>query len=78
LDRPFEVRKTEIIGAPTVSEQGLEFEWRGTYSQPGCPDFVFGGLERATFEGDRSRLLEDEMKDGTDTKIQAWLAKYFG
>jgi hypothetical protein len=39
---------------------------------------VFEGIERATFEGDRIRLLEDLIEDGADRRIQEYLARYFG
>ena len=37
---------------------------------------MFGGSERATFEGDRIRLLEDEMQAGSDVAIQDWLDRF--
>ena len=77
LDRRFVERKTEIVGAPTTEDDRIIFEWRGTYSLPGLPDLVFGGTETAIFEGDRIRFLEDDINQGDDAKIQAFLADHF-
>ena len=75
LDRRFDTRRVEIVGAPSAGDNFVFFEWQGTYSKAGCPDLVFGGTERASFEGDRIRLLEDEMAEGSDTTIQEWVAR---
>ena len=73
LDRRFEIRATEIVGAPKVGENSIEFDWRGTYKNAGEPDLVFGGREKATFSGDRIIRLVDTMEEGADQRIQAWL-----
>jgi len=78
LDRKFEERRVEPVGTPTIGEDSFEMSWRGTYTKAGCPDLVFEGIERATFEGDRIRLLEDLIEDGADRRIQEYLARYFG
>jgi hypothetical protein len=78
LDRRFDERHVEPLGEPTVGENSFEIGWRGTYKKAGCPDLVFGGRERATFEGDRIRLLEDLMEEGADRTIQAYVAQHFG
>ncbi|MFK7895515.1 MAG: nuclear transport factor 2 family protein [Myxococcota bacterium] len=75
LDRRFENRLTEIVGAPKIGEGTIEFEWRGTYSTAGEADLVFGGTEHATFSGDRIARLVDTMEEGADQRIQAWLAE---
>lgn len=76
LDRRFDERQVEIVGAPSAGDDFVFFEWKGTYSKAGCPDLVFGGSERATFVGDRIHLLEDEMATGSDVTIQAWVAQH--
>jgi hypothetical protein len=78
LDRKFDERRVEPLGPPTTGENSLELRWRGIYKKAGCPDLVFEGTERATFEEDRIRLLEDLMEDGADRRIQDYLARYFG
>ena len=78
LDRKFDERRLEPVGTPKIGEDSFEMGWRGTYSKAGCPDLVFGGTERATFEGDRILLLEDVIEDGAARRIRDYLARYFG
>jgi len=78
LDRKFDERRVELLGTPTIGENSFEMSWRGTYTKAGCPDLVLEGTERATFEGDRIRLLEDLIADGVDRRIQEYMARYFG
>lgn len=77
LDRRFDERRVEPIGAPKTGVASFEMRWRGTYKKTGCPDLVFEGVERATFEGDRIVLLEDEIEDGADRRIQDYLSRHF-
>jgi hypothetical protein len=77
LDRRFDARRLEPVGEPKIGEGSFEMAWRGTYSKAGCPDLVFGGTERATFEGDRILLLEDVIEDGAAQQIRDYLARYF-
>ena len=77
LDRKFGARRIEPVGSPKIGEDSFEMGWRSTYSKLGCPDLVFGGSERATFEGDRILLLEDVIEEGADRRIRAYLARYF-
>jgi hypothetical protein len=78
LDRRFDERRVEPVGTPTIGENSFEMSWRGTYRKAGCPDLVFEGAERATFEGGRILLLEDTIEDGADRRIQDYMARYFG
>ena len=77
LDRKFAERRVEPVGEPTIGENSFEMSWRGIYKKTGCPDLVFEGTERATFEGDRIRLLEDLIEDGADRRIQDYLTTHF-
>ncbi len=77
LDRKFDERRVEIVGTPTIGENSFEMSWRGTYTKAGCPDLVFGGTERATFEGDRIQLLEDLIEDGAGPRIQEYAERHF-
>jgi hypothetical protein len=76
LDRRFDARRVEPLGEPTIGEASFEMRWRATYEKAGCPDLVFEGSERATFEGERILLLEDRMEDGADRRIQEYVARY--
>ncbi len=77
LDRRFDARSVEMLGAPRATAVSISFDWRGTYRLAGHPDLVFGGSERALFEGDRICLLEDTLEAGTDATIQAWMAEHW-
>ncbi len=78
LDRKFDERRIEPVGTPKIGEDSFEMRWRGTYRKAGCPDLVFGGTERATFEGERILLLEDVVEDGAARRIRDYLARYLG
>lgn len=77
LDRRFDARRVELLGAPKIGENTFEMKWRATYEKTGCPDLVIEGNELATFEGDRIRLLEDDIAEGTDVRIQEYMAQHF-
>ena len=66
LDRRFDARRVEILGAPVANASSFEMTWRATYEKAGCPE---DGLIRE---------LEDEMEDGVDQRIQDFMARYFG
>jgi hypothetical protein len=78
LDRRFDERQVESVGEPTIGDASFEMGWRATYKKAGCPDLVFEGTERATFDGDLILLLEDMVEDGADRRIQEYMARYFG
>jgi hypothetical protein len=78
LDRRFAERRIEPLAEPEIEGDTVSLRWRCTYVKTWSPDLVFDGTERATFAGDRIRLLEDIVDDGTDGRIQAYLKKYFG
>ena len=73
LDRRFETRVVEMVGAPEVGENTIAFDWKGTYKNEGEPDLVFGGREEATYSEGRIVRLVDTMEEGADLRIQAWL-----
>jgi hypothetical protein len=66
VDRTFDERRLELLGTPTIGEDSCEVSWRVTYTKAGSTDVVVEGTERATFEGDRIRLLEDVIEGGAD------------
>ena len=78
IDRKFDGRRVEIVGAPIAGARSFEIAWRGSYTKAGCPDLVFQGTERASFEGDCIALLEDTLEEGADERIQRYLAQYVG
>ncbi len=78
LDRRFDERRVEVVGAPTIGDTSFEMVWRATYEKAGCPELVIDGTERASFEGDLILLLEDMLEAGTDRRIQEYMARYLG
>ena len=77
LDRKFDKRSVALIGAPKIGDDTFEIRWRATYEKDGCPDLVFEGSERATFEGECIRLLEDDIEEGADQRIQDYMERHF-
>jgi hypothetical protein len=76
LDRRFDERILQPVGAPRVDGDVLEVDWRATYRLAGAPDAEISGTERATFAGDRIRLLEDLMEPGSDRRTAEYAARY--
>lgn len=76
LDRRFDERKLEPRGEPELDERSISFGWRAIYRKPGLPDLVIGGRERAEFEGERIKLLEDVMDEGVDERVSRYLAEH--
>jgi hypothetical protein len=78
LDRRFDERRIELLGAPRTGSDWVEADWRSTYRKAGLPDLVFSGFERAEFSGDQIRILADRLEPGADARIRAYLARYLG
>ena len=78
LDRRFDERKTELLGAPIAEGEAVTFEWRGTYTLAGKPDLVFGGTERVEFEGDRIRFFTDLVPEEDGARIRRYQAEHLG
>ncbi|MEM9174559.1 MAG: nuclear transport factor 2 family protein [Myxococcota bacterium] len=76
LDRHFDERKTELLGAPVAADDTVTFDWRGTYTLAGKPDLVFGGTERVEFEGDRIRFFTDLVTDEDAQRVYAYQAEH--
>ncbi len=73
LDRRFDERKTELLGAPVAEGDSVTFAWRGTYVLAGKPDLVFGGTERVEFERDRIRFFTDLIPEEDAQATYAYL-----
>jgi hypothetical protein len=78
LDRRLDKRVQSAIAPPRVEGNVLEVEWRGTYGVVGAPDAELGGVERAVFEGDRIKLLEDLYEEGASERIAEYVCRYLG
>lgn len=78
LDRRFESRRTELVGAPTIEATQISFSWRGIYSTPGLPDLAIGGIEFLYFNGDRIKLMEDRITPGDDLRAISFLKEHLG
>ncbi len=76
LDRRFDTRVVEMVGDPEITASRFSMRWRATYGKAGCPDFVIDGSERADFEGELIRHLEDRVEDGTDVRFAAYAARH--
>ena len=78
FDRRFKSRKVDLIEGPLEKDGGVWVRWVATYELEGAPDLRMEGEERAFFEGDRIRLLEDRVTDGEEAKIGTYMAEHGG
>jgi SnoaL-like domain len=78
FDRKFDARHLEFFEGPRAEGDHVMSRWKMVYSKSGAPDLVLRGIERATFEGDRIALLEDEYEPETFGEFGAWLGKHGG
>lgn len=77
LDRRFDERILSAIAPPRVEGNVFEVEWRGIYRLAGAPDAEIGGTERAVFEGERIKLLEDLYEEGTSERVSEYVSRHF-
>ena len=59
FDRRFDSRELSLLEGPELRDGAVWIRWRGTYQVTDAPDLVIEGEEKAYFEGDRIRRLED-------------------
>lgn len=76
FDRRFHERVLELRGEPRRGPDSIEIAWRATYRKKGAPDLVIEGSERATFEGDRIALLEDQFESGAGERVSKHVAAH--
>ncbi|MEQ8860503.1 MAG: nuclear transport factor 2 family protein [Pseudomonadales bacterium] len=75
LDRQMDSRTVDF-DAPTTEGNTVHMDWKVTYTKTGCPDLVISGHENAVFDGDRIKLLRDEMAPGAEAALNAWIADH--
>jgi hypothetical protein len=78
FDRRFTSRKVEFVEGPVEKEDGVWVRWAATYTLEGAPDLRMEGEERAFFEGDRIRLLEDRATEQEVQRVETYLAEHGG
>lgn len=78
LDRRFDDRRVELVGAPEVEGDTVRFGWRAIYALANRSDLEIAGVETVGFEGDRIRTLVDDMEEGVAERVDAYLTEAFG
>lgn len=78
FDRRFAERVVEMRGEPTMKDGAVYVPWRGIYRATGVPDLSMDGIERAWFEGDRIRRLEDRYEEVELVKVRDYIDRYEG
>jgi hypothetical protein len=76
IDRRLDKRIQSAIAPPRVEGNVLEVQWRGIYGVAGAPDTEIRGIERAVFEGERIKLLEDLYAEGASERMAELLSRY--
>lgn len=76
LDRKFDARRVEPVGEPKTGDDWFEMGWRATYEKSGCPNLVFEGIERATFQGGLIVLLEDTIEPEAGQRIKEYQLRH--
>ncbi len=75
LDRQMDSR-TGDFDPPAADGDTVHMDWKVTYTKSGCPDLVISGHETAVFEGDRIKLLRDELAPGAEAALAAWMSEH--
>ena len=75
LDRRMDSR-TLSFQPPQVHDDQVIVDWTVRYSRAGCPDLVINGRETATFEGDRIRVLHDDIDAGSRAAFGEWMEEF--
>ncbi len=76
LDRRFASRQVELLEGPALRDGAVWFRWRLSYHTPGLPQLVVDGFETVHFEGDRIRLLVDDLPLEMAPITEYWFAQY--
>ena len=78
FDRLFKSRKVDLLEGPVEKDGDVWVRWAATYELEGAPDLRMEGEDRASFAGDRIRLLEDRVTDEEGAKIGTYMAAHGG
>ncbi len=78
FDRRFTSRRVEFLEGPVEKNGEVWMRWLATYTLDGASDCRLEGEERAVFEGDRIRLLEDRVSDEECQRLGAYLEAHAG
>ena len=76
FDRRFESREVSLIEGPELRDGAVWVRWRARYRVAGAPDLEIDGEEKAYFEGDRIRRLEDQFPPDASTATLAYFEKH--
>jgi hypothetical protein len=76
FDRRFQSRELALLEGPREEGDSVWIRGSATYRAAGVPPFVLELEERATFEGDRIRLLEDRYQPAMQKSLAEYLEAY--
>ena len=78
FDRRFDERRLDLLGGPEMRDGAVWIRWAVTYRVAGAPDLRFEGEERAHFDGERIRRLEDRIPKEEGARAQAFMGEHGG
>jgi len=76
FDRRFDTRELDLLEGPEIRDDAVWMHWRVTYTLEGAPELSIEGEERAYFDGDRIRRLEDQFADEASKTTLAYFEQY--
>jgi hypothetical protein len=76
FDRRFDSREGELLEGPVEKDGAVFIRWSATYRVSGAPELRIEGEERAFYDGDRIRHLEDYIPAQVNEKIAAFMSAH--
>lgn len=73
FDRRFDSREGELLEGPMEKDGGVFIKWAATYRVANAPELRIEGEERAFYDGDRIRRLEDYFPPDARERIAAFM-----
>ena len=78
FDRRFVSRRVDPIEGPVEKNGEVWMRWAAIYTLDGAPECRMEGEERAVFEADRIKLLEDKVPAEGVERLNAYLGEHGG
>lgn len=75
FDRRMDSRSPDFQ-TPTVVGDTLTMKWSVAYTKAELPDLVISGVETAVFDGERIKLLRDDLDPAAQKAMGEWMAKH--
>ena len=78
FDRRFVSRRVDLLEGPLEKDGAVWARRAAIYTLDGAPEWCMEGEERAVFEGDRIKLLEDKVPAEGVERLNAYLGEHGG